>query len=98
MLVTVGWSAILLAVFYALVDILPGQRAAYPFVIIGANSIIIYLASSLVNWGYVSQSVFGGVVRAVPEAWQPLIAVIALLAVQMLVLHWMYRRKIFVSV
>ncbi|WP_462177427.1 transmembrane glucosamine N-acetyltransferase NagX [Pseudoalteromonas gelatinilytica] len=97
-LVTVGWSAILLAVFYALVDILPGQRAAYPFVIIGANSIIIYLASSLVNWGYVSQSVFGGVIRAVPEAWQPLMAVIALLAVQMLVLHWMYRRKIFVSV
>jgi len=38
------------------------------------------------------------VVRAVPEAWQPLMAVIALLAVQMLVLHWMYRRKIFVSV
>lgn len=97
-LVTVGWSAILLAVFYALVDILPGQKAAYPFVIIGANSIIIYLASSLVNWSYVGKSVFGGVIRAVPDTWQPLMAVIALLAVQLLVLHWMYKRKIFVSV
>jgi len=52
----------------------------------------------LVNWGYVSQSVFGGVIRSTPEIWQPLMSVIALLAVQMLVLHWMYRRKIFVSV
>ncbi|MCG9770058.1 MULTISPECIES: transmembrane glucosamine N-acetyltransferase NagX [Pseudoalteromonas] len=97
-LVTVGWSAILLAVFYAIVDVLSFQRWAYPFVIIGANSIIIYLASSLVNWTFISKSVFGGVMAAVPTAWQPLIAVFALLAVQLLVLHWMYKRRIFVSV
>lgn len=97
-LVTVGWSAILLAVFYALVDVLNGQRFAYPFVIIGANSIIIYLASSLVNWEFVARSVFGGVVSGSPEQWQPLMSVLSLLAVQLLVLHWMYRRKIFVSV
>ncbi|ESP90957.1 MULTISPECIES: transmembrane glucosamine N-acetyltransferase NagX [Pseudoalteromonas] len=96
--VTVGWSAILLALFYALVDILNGQRFAYPFVIIGANSIIIYLASSLVNWEFVSKSVFGGFINAVGPDWQPLFAVIALLLVQLLVLHWMYKRKIFVSV
>ncbi|MCG7554218.1 DUF5009 domain-containing protein [Pseudoalteromonas sp. Of11M-6] len=97
-LVTVGWSAILLAVFYAIVDVLSFQRWVYPFVIIGANSIIIYLASSLVNWTFISKSVFGGVIAAVPTAWQPLIAVFALLAVQLLVLHWMYKRRIFVSV
>ena len=97
-LVTVGWSAILLAVFYAIVDVLSFQRWAYSFVIIGANSIIIYLASSLVNWTFISKSVFGGVIAAVPTAWQPLIAVFALLAVQLLVLHWMYKRRIFVSV
>ncbi|WP_339143187.1 transmembrane glucosamine N-acetyltransferase NagX [Pseudoalteromonas galatheae] len=97
-LVTVGWSAILLAVFYAIVDVMSFQRWAYPFVIIGANSIIIYLASSLVNWTFISKSVFGGVIAAVPTAWQPLIAVFALLAVQLLVLHWMYKRRIFVSV
>ncbi|ASD67257.1 transmembrane glucosamine N-acetyltransferase NagX [Pseudoalteromonas piscicida] len=97
-LVTVGWSAILLAVFYAIVDVLSFQRWAYPFVIIGANSIIIYLASSLVNWTFISKSVFGGVIAAVPTAWQPLMAVFGLLAVQLLVLHWMYKRRIFVSV
>lgn len=97
-LVTVGWSAILLATFYVLVDILNGQKLAYPFVIIGANSIIIYLASSLVDWTYISRSVFGGFINVAPELWQPLFGVIALLLVQILVLHWMYKRKIFVSV
>lgn len=97
-LVTVGWSAILLATFYVLVDILNGQKLAYPFVIIGANSIIIYLASSLVDWTYISRSVFGGFINAAPELWQPLFGVIALLLVQILVLHWMYKCKIFVSV
>lgn len=97
-LVTVGWSCILLSASYAFVDILKYQRLAYPFIIIGVNSIIIYLASSLVDWGYISQSVFGGVISAVGESWQPLFTVMALLAVQLLVLHWLYKRKIFISV
>ncbi|MBD1584071.1 transmembrane glucosamine N-acetyltransferase NagX [Pseudoalteromonas sp. S16_S37] len=97
-LVTVGWSALLFAIFYALVDLLNMQRLAYPFIIIGANSIIIYLASSLVNWSYISLSVFGGIVVAAAPNWQPLLGVLALLSVQLLVLHWMYKRKIFVSV
>ncbi|NOU49587.1 DUF5009 domain-containing protein [Pseudoalteromonas sp. JBTF-M23] len=97
-LVTVGWSAILFAIFYASVDLLNTQKLAYPFIIIGANSIIIYLASSLVNWNYISLSVFGGIVAAAAPNWQPLLSVLALLSVQLLVLHWMYKRKIFVSV
>lgn len=97
-MVTVGWSFILLAVFYAVVDLLNQQRAAYLFVIIGANSIVIYLASSLVNWEFISNSVFGGVIAAVPAPWQPLFAVFALLGVQLLVLHWLYKRKILISV
>ena len=97
-LVTVGWSALLLAAFYAVVDILKLQKWAYVFVIIGANSIIIYIASSLVDWVHISRSLFGGFISAASEPWQPLLGVIALLAVQILVLHWMYKRKIFVSV
>ncbi|MCU8020389.1 MULTISPECIES: transmembrane glucosamine N-acetyltransferase NagX [unclassified Shewanella] len=97
-LVTSGWSMILLAVFYALVDVLKWQKTAFFFVVIGTNAIIIYLASSLVDWKYVAQSVFGGLVMALPESAQALAAVISLLAVQWLVLYWMYRRNIFVRI
>lgn len=97
-LVTSGWSMLLLAVFYALVDVLKWQNAAFFFVVIGTNAIIIYLASSLVDWKYIAQSVFGGLVMALPENAQALAAVISLLAVQWLVLYWMYRRNIFVRI
>lgn len=97
-LVTSGWSMILLAAFYALVDVLKWQKTAFFFVVIGTNAIIIYLASSLVDWKYIAQSVFGGLVMALPESAQALAAVICLLAVQWLVLYWMYRRNIFVRI
>ncbi|BFL82772.1 DUF5009 domain-containing protein [Shewanella baltica] len=97
-LVTSGWSMILLAVFYVLVDVLKWQKAAFFFVVIGTNAIIIYLASSLVDWKYIAQSVFGGLVLALPESAQALAAVISLLAVQWLVLYWMFRRNIFVRI
>ncbi|MGI2165857.1 transmembrane glucosamine N-acetyltransferase NagX [Shewanella oncorhynchi] len=97
-LVTSGWSMILLALFYALVDVLKWQKAAIFFVVIGTNAIIIYLASSLVDWKYIAQSVFGGLVAALPENAQALAAVVSLLTVQWLVLYWMYRRNIFVRI
>ncbi|QFU21800.1 DUF5009 domain-containing protein [Shewanella eurypsychrophilus] len=97
-LVTTGWSIILLAVFYALVDVLKWQKIAFPFVVIGCNAIIIYLASSIVNWTYISKSLFGGVVNAFPASAQALAAVVALLLVQWLLLCWMYKRGIFIKV
>ncbi|AAN56495.1 DUF5009 domain-containing protein [Shewanella oneidensis MR-1] len=97
-LVTSGWSMLLLALFYALVDVLKWQKLVFVFVVIGTNAIIIYLASSLVDWKYIAQSVFGGVIAVLPEYAQPLGAVVSLLNVQWLVLYWMYRRKIFVRI
>ena len=97
-LVTTGWSIILLAVFYALVDVLKWQKVAFPFVVIGCNAIIIYLASSIVNWTYISKSLFGGAINAFPVSAQALAAVVALLLVQWLLLCWMYKRGIFIKV
>ncbi len=97
-LVTTGWSIILLAVFYGIVDVLKWQRIAFPFVVIGCNAIIIYLSSSLIDWKYTAQSVFGGVVNAFPASAHELAAAVALLLVQWLLLFWMYKRDIFIKV
>lgn len=97
-LVTTGWSIILLAIFYGLVDVLKWQKIAFPFVVIGCNAIIIYLASSIVNWTYIAKSLFGGVVNAFPASAHALMAVVALLLVQWLLLYWMYKRGIFIKV
>ncbi|ARD21619.1 hypothetical protein SJ2017_1295 [Shewanella japonica] len=97
-LVTSGWSIVFLAIFYALIDVLKWQKWSLFFVVIGTNAIIIYLASSLMNWQYFSQSLLGGVIIALPQNWQQLMSVVSLLLVQWLVLLWLYRRKIFIRI
>ena len=97
-LVGSGYSILLLALFYLLCDVLKWQSWAKPFVIIGANAIAIYMASSLVNWHYSVNSLFAGVISFSPQALQPLLQVAALLTLQMLLLAWLYRRRIFVKI
>ncbi|MCG9696008.1 DUF5009 domain-containing protein [Shewanella sp. Isolate11] len=97
-LVTSGWSLVLLGIFYALIDVLKWQRLGFVFVVIGCNAIIIYLSTSLVKWEYVSQSLFGGLINALPETMHPLAGTVGLLTVQWLFLYWMFKRGIFVKV
>jgi predicted acyltransferase len=97
-LVTVGWSILLLTVFYAVIDVLKLTRWATFFAVIGTNSIIIYLASSVIDWKYSSQSLFGGLVLQLPSNWQPLFVMIATIFLQWLLLYWLYTRKIFIKV
>ncbi|MDO6638711.1 MULTISPECIES: acyltransferase family protein [unclassified Shewanella] len=97
-LVTSGWSIILLAIFYAIIDVLKWHKWAFVFVVIGTNAIIIYIASSLVNWQYLANSLLGGFIRATSADWQPLLFVLSLLTVQWLILLWLYQRKIFIRI
>lgn len=97
-LVTSGWSVLFLAFFYYLIDMQNWQAWAKPFAIIGMNSIIIYLATSLVKWDYIANSLFGGFINALSAPWQALWAIIAVLALQWLLLAWMFKHKIFIKV
>ncbi len=97
-LLTSGYSILLLTLFYAVIDVLKIQRWAVFFAVIGTNSIIVYLGTSLVNWQYIANSLFGGVIQYVPTQWQAVLQIIALLLVQWWVLWWLYQRKIFIKV
>ncbi len=97
-LVTCGYSILLLTLFYGVIDVLKIQRWAVFFAVIGTNSIIVYLATSLINWQYTANSLFGGFILSLPSSWQPLLQVFTLVLIQWLVLLWLYRRKIFIKV
>lgn len=96
--VSVGWSCILLAIFYALVDLLNWHKLSFIFVVIGTNAIVIYLGTSLINWNYSASSIFGGLIAALPLSGQQLGAVISVLLVQWLLLFWLYRNKLFIKI
>ncbi|MEW6984077.1 transmembrane glucosamine N-acetyltransferase NagX [Colwelliaceae bacterium 6471] len=97
-LITLGYSLALLCVFYYLIDVLKIQRVAKILAVIGTNSIVAYLGTSLVNWSYTSTAIFGGVITAFPLSYQQLMAVVFMVLVQWLVLYWLYNRKIFIKV
>lgn len=98
-LYTGGWSLLFLAVFYLIIDVWGFTRWAFPFILIGTNSIIIYLFSEgMVNFHATAEYLFGGLIQYTPEAWQPVYEATSVTIVQLLLLYFLYRKKIFFKV
>jgi len=102
-LVTAGYSAILLGAFHQLVDVWGFRRWSTMLVWIGTNAIALYMAHNLVNFAEVSQTLVGGGVSEwldrifTPGAGN--FAVNALgLAIAIAFAGFLYRRKIFLRV
>jgi predicted acyltransferase len=93
-LVTAGCSCLLFLVFYAIVDGLGYRRWTFFFAVIGCNAVAAYMAGSLVSFSRIVAPFTG---LAVP--WlgplAPAARPAAALALEWLVLYWMYRREIF---
>lgn len=101
-----GWSYLLLALFYLLVDVLRLRRIFFVFEVIGANAIFAYVGWSLFSGSFenVAGKLLGALARyfktlgdpmpAVGQALTPVGAVIVL----WLVLYYMYRNRTFVRV
>jgi len=96
-LTTTGWSLMLLALFYLLVDVWPLRRFGTFFSIIGCNAILVYLGTSLINWRYTSESLLGGIAAGLPQAPSQLLLISGVILLQWLILYWLYRRSIYIS-
>lgn len=95
---TAGWSLLLFSLFYFVIDVLKFQKWAFPFVVIGMNSITIYLAANFINFDRTARVLLGSLVKLVPEDLQPFSQVITLLIVEWCFLYFLYRKKIFFRV
>jgi heparan-alpha-glucosaminide N-acetyltransferase len=96
-----GWCFLLLAGFYAVIDVWGLRAWSYPLRVIGANSIASYLMAHLIGdfvLGSFRTHLGKGVFKAFGDAYEPLAAGAAILAVYWLILWWMYRRGIFLRV
>lgn len=96
-----GLVVLLLAVFYAPMEWRGRTRWAFPLLVIGANSIAIYVMS----WT-IERFVSDALVRHLGAApflvfgapFEPVLRGIGVLIVFWLILFWMYRRKIFLRI
>lgn len=96
-----GLVILLLAAFYAVMDLKQRTRWAFPLLVIGANSIAVYLMSWTLE-PFVSEALvrhLGAAPFAVFGApFVPVLRGLAVLMVFWLILLWMYRRRIFLRI
>lgn len=96
-----GWVLLILAGFYALIDWKGWRRWAFPLVVIGMNSIAIYVMTWTMS-GFVSNALdrhAGGAIAAIAgPTFEPVLHGLAMMLVFWLILFWMYRRKIFLRI
>jgi len=94
-----GWSLILLSVFYLIIDVWGYKKWTFPFVVIGLNSITIYMLNSgIIDFGEMGKYFFRGVASMFSEAGQAVILSIGAILCMWTVLYILYRNKIFLKV
>lgn len=95
-LVTGGYSLMLLGLFHQMIDVWGWRRWCEPFIWIGSNALTIYLAARFLGFGNLGQRIAGGPVRALfgpfGDVVVALVSVILLLAFA----RFLYRRKVFI--
>ncbi|WP_114940146.1 acyltransferase family protein [Mucilaginibacter endophyticus] len=94
-----GWSLVFLSVFYLIIDVAGFRKWAFPFVLIGVNSIVIYLASEgMIDFQHTANYFFGGIISHLAQNWQPVWAAVSIVLVQLTLLYILYRNKIFLKI
>ncbi len=96
-----GWCFLILAGFYAAVDIRGWTGWAFPLVVVGANSIAAYVMDHLFV-GFIRDALrrhLGAeAFRVLGPVYEPLLLGSAVLLVLWLILFWMYRRRILLKI
>lgn len=100
-LVAGGWSLLLLAGFYQLVDVWGWRCWCRPFVWVGMNAIAVYLASNLVDFDRLAERFAGGDIkqfmdRSVAPGFGGLVISLTSVLLGMLLARSLYQRKVFI--
>ena len=94
-----GWSLMLLGIFYLLTDVWKVRKWAFFFMVIGMNSITIYvLQHRILRFDIIRDFFLKGIHDLSPSGLQPFINSLGYIAVVWLFLWFLYRNKIFLKV
>jgi predicted acyltransferase len=92
-----GWSLLLLALFYGIIDVLGYRKWAFVFTVIGANSITIYLARHFFNFKEVGLIFTHGFINYL-GVWKPFAIELGSVVAGWMFLYYLYKQKIFLRV
>jgi predicted acyltransferase len=94
-----GWVIVMLAAFYWLIEVKQTKRWAFPFLVLGMNSLFIYTLGQIGIKGWLDRGLrsftgnfaFLGDLGAIPQH-------ILVLAGMWYLCYWLYQRKIFIKI
>ena len=95
-----GWVTLMLAASYYVIDQRGHRRLVFPLLVVGANSIAMYVIVHVAT-EYMFQTFrthFGVVIGQIPGPFHTIVLGAATLAVFWLMLLWMYKRRVFVRI
>ena len=97
-----GWSLILLAFFYLVIDVVNIKKWAMPFVWIGTNPIMIYLLSTVLDFNHIAKRVLGGPVEEWADGILPGLGALLIAVGGIFLIFWLcqtlYKRKVFLRI
>lgn len=97
-LVAGGIAIALFGLFYYIIDIRGHKKWAFPFKVVGMNSITIYIAMEIIPFRTITDNIFGGIYDLCPPQWQPLIYSVGYTLICWLFLYFLYKKKVFLKV
>ena len=97
-MLTSGLAFLSMGLFYLIIDILKFQKWAFFFVVVGMNSLTIYMIYRFVDFRYTSKLLFEGLYKPLGENWMPVMESLGALLLVWLFLYFLYRKKIFFKV
>jgi predicted acyltransferase len=92
-----GLSLLLLSVFYLVIDVWRFRAWTLFFVVIGSNSILIYMAQRFIDFEHTTRFFFEGALKNT-GVYQALLWAAAVVAIKWLFLYFLYRKRIFFRV
>jgi len=97
-LVTGGISLILMTLFYWIIDVKGFNNWTFPLIVIGLNSITIYMAQSIIGFWNTNEFFFGGFTAIFPKDVASLISSCGYLMICWVFLLFLYKKKVFLKV
>ncbi|GHV50422.1 DUF5009 domain-containing protein [Bacteroidia bacterium] len=96
--VVAGYSLLMFAVFYYIIDVKNKYRWSFFFRVIGLNSITIYMAQRIIGFQHISDFFLSGIAGRFSEEIGQFINLTGYVAVCWLFLYFLYKQKIFLKI
>ncbi len=95
---TVGFSLLLMSLFYWIIDVKGYQRWASFFKVIGMNSILIYMSGKVISWSFANKGIFQWVGDLIGDPYNAVAMAITAVLLKWVFLRFLYQKNIFLKI